>query len=237
MLPLRVVLYARISREKRTKDGQVIADPVSLDAQLERCRAYCFALGHTVVASYSETESAKDTDRDQFQAAFQFMQDGHADALCVLNLSRLTRNLHDFLHLLEDFFKPDAGFSLLSVEDHIDTGSATGRFIAKLIVGTYEWERETVSERALASVENRKERGLTYSRQRYGWKRVSEGGNMREVEDPHQQEVIALMGELRDSGCTLDAIVEEINARGERTVTGKKWKKGQVHRLLQETAR
>ena len=77
-------------------------------------------------------ESAKTLDRPGLTRARQALRRGHAQALLVVKLDRLTRSVRDLGHLLEHDFGPD-GAALLSVSENIDTRSAAGRLVLNVL--------------------------------------------------------------------------------------------------------
>jgi hypothetical protein len=90
---VRAIGYIRVSTEKEATEG------ISLDTQKIRLQAHCIA----VVGTARLEASALDPDGRK------------ADALVVVKLDRLTRNLRDFAYLIDSYFGEGRSWSLLSV--------------------------------------------------------------------------------------------------------------------------
>ena len=85
---MNLVIYARISSIKQSEN--------SIEAQLRVCRAWAQANGHTVAAEYVDmAQSAKNSDRDEFQAMIKAVLGGQADGILVHKLDRFARNRAD----------------------------------------------------------------------------------------------------------------------------------------------
>lgn len=92
---------------------------------------------------YQEKVSAKDTNRPKLQEMIDFAREG--DTIYIADFSRLARSTKDLLELVELLeFK---GVQLVSVKENIDTSTATGRLMLKMISAINDFERENMLER------------------------------------------------------------------------------------------
>ncbi len=143
----RVVLYARVSTDKQADQGH------SIEAQIEALGAYAKALSYEVVAIETDAASASSLERPGLQRALARIDAGEADGLLVVKLDRLTRSVRDLLALVEQ------GYALVSVSESLDTRSAMGRMLLKILTTVSEWEREVIGERTSTVMQHMKSRG------------------------------------------------------------------------------
>src|SRR5688572_26867710 len=95
----RTVAYLRGSTDKQADRG------VSLDAQRAKVEAYAQLYDLDVVAVEVDAgESAKSLKRPALERALRMLRKGEADALLVVKLDRLTRNVRDLADLLDRYF-------------------------------------------------------------------------------------------------------------------------------------
>lgn len=118
--------YARVSTEKQ-----------KLDIQIEHLEKYgCDKI-------FTDKLSGKNTNRDQLQAAFQYMRDG--DTLVVYKLDRLARSIKDLHNIVDEL--SERGISVVFIKEQIDFSTATGRLMFNLLGTIAEFERELINER------------------------------------------------------------------------------------------
>ena len=207
---MKAIGYVRVSTQGQAEDG------VSLDAQESKIRAWADLNGASgVVIFRDEGISGKRADnRPGLQSALDAVCKG--DALIVYSLSRLSRSTKDALTIAEALQKADA--DLVSLSEKIDTTSAAGKMVFRMLAVLSEFERDQVSDRtrfALAYKRSKNEK--TGGEVPFGY-RMEEG---RLSEDAAEQKAIRLIRDLREKGYTLRAVCRELEAEGYRTKTGK----------------
>jgi DNA invertase Pin-like site-specific DNA recombinase len=137
----KVLGYVRVSREEQ-------AEGDSPKVQEDRLRAYAALYGLQLVDVLHDLgQSGKSLDRPGVRAALAALDAGRADGLLVAKLDRLTRSVRDLAELLETYFGERGGFDLISVNEQIDTRTANGRMMLRILTTVAEWERETIVER------------------------------------------------------------------------------------------
>ena len=145
---MKAVIYKRVSVLKNSVDG------TSLDVQQERLEAYAKAQGWEVVEVYEDAGiSAKDTNRPDLQRMLKDAEKGKFDVILVYKLDRLSRSVSDF-HQLTNFLDQHK-VALVSVTQHLDTSSPTGRLLRNILVDFANFERELITERILDSKTHR----------------------------------------------------------------------------------
>jgi DNA invertase Pin-like site-specific DNA recombinase len=86
------------------------------------------------------------------------------DTVVVTELSRMSRSLAHLLALMADFAQHD--IALISLREHIDTTTATGRCFLAIMGAIAQMERELKAERTAAGRAAAKARGRTGGRPR-----------------------------------------------------------------------
>lgn len=147
---MRVSLYARVSTDEQAKEGY------SLNAQVEKMRAFCFSQGWTIYKEYvEEGRSAKDIDRPQLQSLLANMNS--FDVVLVYKLDRLSRNVSDINILLNTFEKNNVAFK--SVTEPYDTTTAQGKLLINIFASLAQFEREQLAERVFMGMNRKHEEG------------------------------------------------------------------------------
>lgn len=195
------------------------SEGVSLAAQEERIKAYCVASGRRldrIIIDYGQ--SAKTLSRDGLQEILGGITRKRIRAVVVLKLDRLTRSVRDLADLLELFAKHDC--ALVSVSEHVDTATASGRLLLNLLASVSQWEREAIGERTAFALAHKRRKGEVYGRVPFGFRR--EGDAL--VTNDEQQQTMALIRELRADGAPLRRIAEVLNSRDVRPPkNGTRW--------------
>lgn len=142
-LPVRCAVYARVS----VADNQP-SEFNSLAAQVEACEEYVANrsdVGWVLVgpAYIDDGESAKNLQRPALSALMELIQQGEVEVVVVYKLDRLCRSLLDLTEVLLPLlnFK---GVELVSVTQHLDSHSPSGRLSFNLLASFAEFERETI---------------------------------------------------------------------------------------------
>lgn len=100
--------------------------------------------------------------RPEWDRLLEFLREG--DTVVVAELSRMTRSLMHLLSLVKEF--EQRGVQIVSLREHIDTSTATGRAFLSILGAINQMERELKSERAAAGRASAKARGRTGGRPR-----------------------------------------------------------------------
>lgn len=211
--------YARVSTTKQE---------LSIPAQSEKIRLYCGLNDLDLVEIFAEKESAKDMrSRPEFLHMLDLLRAGRADALVVVKLDRFARNTIEALTLADELSKH--GVALHSINEKIDTQSATGRFFYTLLSALAEMERGLISERTATVLRFKKSQGeKTGGGVPYGY--VVVDGLLQP--DPEEQKVKTLIQSLKAQGMGDGSIATYLNKLGYTAKRGGKWQAVQVQRVL-----
>lgn len=225
--PQRAVGYVRVSTEAQAVDG------VSLEAQRARIEAWCLANEYELGGVHVDAGiSGKRADnRPGLQAALIEVGRTKGAALVVYSLSRLARSVKDTLEIAGRLDR--SGADLVSLSEKIDTTSAAGRMVFRMLAVLAEFERDLCGERTKAALSLKKHRGECVGEVPLGWRRDGD----RLVPEPDGQRAVAMIRGLRDRGLTLRAIAAELERGGVRRAKGgTHWDAKTVQRILNRTA-
>jgi site-specific DNA recombinase len=221
-----VVAGVRVSTEQQAEQG------LSLDAQRAKLTAYATLYDLDLVAvEVDASASAKTLQRPALQRALGALKAGRAETLLVVKLDRLTRSVKDLGALVETYFLAGR-WSLMSVNEQIDTRTAAGRMVLNILAAVSQWERAAIGERtAEAMAYKRRRREYTGGEPPYGWRRAADGVHL----DPHadEQAIIAEAVALKAAGLSLRKVGAWLAARGRLPRQGKGWHPKTVRDLLQ----
>ena len=112
------------------------------------------------------------------------------DILIVWKLDRLARSMKQLIETVEDF--EARGIGLKSLQDPIDTSSASGKLVFHIFAALAEFERGVIRDRTKASLKSARERGCI-------------GGRLRLLSDKDLQAAKAL---LKDPAITVAEVAK-----------------------------
>ena len=177
----KAVGYTRVSTTEQAQEG------LSLAAQEARIRAYCTAKVWELLRVYQDAGiSGKSLDRPAVQSLISDLEDDGVDVVVVLKLDRLTRSVRDLGSLIDDLFK---GRALATVQEGLDTSTASGEFVLNMLGAVAQWERKAVGERTATVLRYKKDRGEWCGRIPYGFKVIDK----MLIEDPEEMANILKM--------------------------------------------
>lgn len=226
---MRCVSYSRVSTEIQASEG------VSLDMQHGRIRAWCDANGGALDPEDVFTDagiSGKRADnRPGLQAALEAVTGRPGAVLVVYSLSRLARSTRDTIMIGERLEK--AGADLVSLSEKIDTTSAAGRMVFRLLAVMAEFERDLISERVRGAAAHKRSRGERIGQIPYGQILAADGRKL--LDDQGERDALGMIAELRSAGCSLRRIAVALNDRGIPTKSGKPWSHATVQGIVGRT--
>lgn len=199
---MKAIGYIRVSTLGQVEDG------VSLDAQEAKVRAWADLNAAEVVIFRDEGISGKRSDnRPGLKAALDMV--GKGDALIVYSLSRLSRSTKDTLILSEILLKKEA--DLVSLSEKIDTTTAAGKMVFRMLAVLSEFERDQISDRTRFALAHKKANGeKTGGDVPFGY-RVRRGKLYRNSEE---QKAVRLILGLSEKGESLRGICRNLEAVG-----------------------
>lgn len=215
--------YIRVSTAGQVDEG------VSLDAQRAKIEAWCLLNDYELTSVHIDAGlSGKSAlNRPGLQDALNDCRKG--SALVVYSLSRLARSTRDTLDISDRLSK--AGADLVSLSEKIDTTSAAGKMVFRMLAVLAEFERDQISERTSAALQYKKTQGeKTGGGIPYGYTLAANGVDLHP--DPVEQEVVRQAKQLQTSGLSLRKIAAELQRRGFNARNGQIFQATQIQRMV-----
>ena len=180
----KVALYCRVSTS--TKDQ-------TTENQLRELSSYCDRMGYEVVKVYEDEVSGAKS-REKRPAYSKLCKDAFLkkfDIIIGWDVSRFGRSMKEFISFLSEM--DDRGIGVIAVKNGLDSQSASGRMMLKLIGVLEEWNLEMLKERTRAGLARTVANGT-----KLGRKSVLTPSSKREITT------------LRDNGLSIQKIADEI---------------------------
>jgi DNA invertase Pin-like site-specific DNA recombinase len=223
-----LIAYYRVSTEQQGRSG------LGLEAQESAVQSYARQIGGRIVASYTEVESGKRSDRPELAKALAHARRSKA-TLTVAKLDRLSRNVAFLSRVLEsgcDFAAADM--------------PSANKFMLHVMAAVAEHEAKAISDRTKAALGAAKARGALLGSARPGhWKgresaraaglekaRTVAAKVKREQATAAYTDLAPTVTALASEGQSLRDIAAKLNAEGHTTRRGRPWNPVQVSRVL-----
>lgn len=219
---MKVIGYIRVSTENQANEG------ISLEAQEKKIRIWAELKGVPGVEIFIDAgvSGCRADNRKALQDALAVITKG--DALVVYSLSRLARSTKDTLEIAESLDR--LGADLVSLSENIDTTTAAGKMVFRILAVLSEFERDIVSERTKAALAHKKSKGQRIGNIPYGFRLASDGETLEQC--PDESRIKRLVRRLKKKGMSLRKISRELSERGFRSRTDGIISYEQVRRML-----
>jgi DNA invertase Pin-like site-specific DNA recombinase len=206
----KAIGYIRVSTTEQASEG------VSLEAQRAKIAAWAVANDYELVAIHEDAgiTGTSMEKRAGLQAAIAAT--GKGMALVAYSISRLARSTADMLQIASGLEKK--GADLVSLTEKIDTTSAAGRMVFRMLAVLSEFERDIISERTTTALAHKKAQGKVYAALPLGY--ANEAGKLVPIDE--ELVVVADIQGMRAEGKTLREIADDLNQRG---IVGKRGSK------------
>ena len=134
-------LYMRVSTEDQAREG------FSLPEQRERLESFCKFKGYEIIDYYEDAGISAKTGnyRPEFERLKNDIKAKKVNTIVALKLDRITRSIYDWENLMT--FLDENNAYLDCVNDEINTTSANGKMISRLLMSVSQNEIERTSER------------------------------------------------------------------------------------------
>lgn len=217
----KAVAYLRVSTDSQVHEG------ISLEVQKEKIVAWAKAHDQSLICIEEDAGISGKLikNREGLKRAIEIACDQKA-ILVVTSLSRLSRSTRDTLMVVEKLGR--AGADLVSLSEQINTSSATGAMLFRMLAVLNEFERDQISERTSAILQHKKAKREPYSPTPFGFSRK---GNQL-IEDREEQDIVRRINKLREEGCSLREIAGSLNEDGILAKNGGKWYASTIRYLL-----
>lgn len=210
----KAAIYVRVSTADQAQHG------FSLDAQQDSLENYAKALGYEIFKIYrDEGKSAKDLKRPEMQ---QMLQDAEArkfQAIFIYKLDRFSRSLKDLILTIDKL--KDLGVDFVSLQDKIETTSASGKLMFHIISAFAEFERNIIGDRTRFGMARKAQEGGFITKAPKGYKIVEK---QLKIDEEQADRVKQIFQEFLDSNISLTQLAK----KNEMTTSG-------IKKLLQNT--
>jgi site-specific DNA recombinase len=223
---MRIVGYCRVSTDAQANEG------VSLDAQRLRFQAWCSLRGFDFDPADLHVDAGLSGKRSDNRPGLNAALDAvcrDAGILVVYSLSRLARSVKDTLAIAERIER--AGADLVSLSEQLDTTTASGKMLFRLLAVLAEFERDLISERTKAALNHKRARSERIGQVPYGSRLEPDGRTL--VPDEGEHRVLAWIRGMDAEGKSLRAIAAELDGCGIPTKRGgPMWAVSTIKRLI-----
>lgn len=231
---LRAVIYCRAS-EDPTGEGRSVESQEDANRRTVERRGWSL---HRVIVDNNRGASRHSVGQRPGYAELRRLVAAHeVDVIVATELSRATRDDADFIALRD--LAANAGVLLAYGDRVFDLTRTDDRFSVGLDALLASREADVVRDRVLRGSARSAARGRPPGRLLYGYLREfdSRGAYLRQIEEPHQADVIRELARRVLAGEALYSIAATLNARGEPTPAGKLgWDSTRIRRVITNPA-
>ncbi len=219
---MKAIIYLRVSTSNQAIDG------VSLEMQESKARAWCELNDYEVKGVFTDAGiSGKSThNRIGLQDALNACENG--GALIVYSLSRLARSTKDTIEIADTL--QTKGVDLVSLSEKIDTTTAAGKMVFRMLAVLSEFERDQVSERTSAALQHKKANGERTGSIPYG--KSLDNDNVHLVENTVETALIKAVKGFKALGLSLRKIAAKLFELGFKNRRGSEFNAQTIKNIL-----
>ena len=214
-------LYMRVSTEDQAREG------FSLPEQKERLETFCKFKGYEIVDYYQDAGISAKTGnyRPEFERLKEDIKSKKINTIISLKLDRITRSIYDWENLIT--FLDESEAYLDCANDEVNTTTANGKMVARLLMSVSQNEIERTSERTKIGLAGAIKQGHIPHVAPLGYKHE----NKTLVIDYSTKDVVVRIFELYSEGYSYQKISNLFN---EEKVLGKdNWRDSTIQTILE----
>ena len=125
------------------------------------------------------------------------------------------------------------GADLVSLSEKIDTTSAAGKMVFRMLAVLAEFERDQISERTRMALSHKKTKGERIGSIPYGYRLAADGSHLET--DETEQRIVAQVQQLKRDGLNYREIAEHLVGAG-YSPRGKAWHAQTLKNILEVMA-
>lgn len=228
-------IYIRVSGTEQSN---------SLEAQLERNKAYCQYHGIEIVEVLTDEHISGGKpiyERPAGAKIKELIKSKQINCIVVAKQDRLFRDTVDALTTVDAWNKQKISVHIVDMLGlAVDTTTATGKLVFTFLCATHTHEREVTGERVKSVLNHKKKHLKTYSPTPYGYKvegrelspegKVISPGELIPV--PEQQRAIELMKEMKKKNESLRSIAKQLSLLNFKPSGGGEWQPSTIKQIL-----
>ncbi len=214
-------LYMRVSTEDQAREG------FSLPEQKERLEAFCKFKGYKIIGYYQDAGISAKTGnhRPEFERLKEDIKSKKINTIVSLKLDRITRSIYDWENLITFLDENDA--YLDCANDEINTTTANGKMISRLLMSVSQNEIERTSERTKIGLAGAIKQGHIPHVAPLGYKHE----NKTLVIDYSTKDVVVRIFELYSEGYSYQKISSIFNE--EKILDKTNWRDSTIQTILE----
>ena len=214
-------LYMRVSTEDQVREG------FSLSEQKERLEAFCKFKGYVIKDYYEDAGISAKTgnERPEFIRLMEDIESGKINTIVALKLDRISRSIFDWENIMKTLEKYNA--DIVCVNDDINTTTANGKMISRIMMSVSQNEIERTSERTKVGLAGAIKQGHIPHQAPLGYKH----DNKKLVIDHTTKDVIVRIFELCHGGTSYQKISTLFNK--EKVLGKDNWRDSTIYNILQ----
>ena len=214
-------LYMRVSTEDQAREG------FSLSEQKERLEAFCKFKEYEIKDYYEDAGISAKTgnERPEFIRLMEDIKSGKINTIVALKLDRISRSIYDWENIMTTLEEYDA--DLVCVNDDINTTSANGKMISRIMMSVSQNEIERTSERTKVGLAGAIKQGHIPHQAPLGYKHE----NKKLVIDHTTKDIVIRIFELCHNGTSYQKISTLFNK--EKVLGKENWRDSTIFNILQ----
>ena len=213
-------LYMRVSTEDQAREG------FSLSEQKERLKAFCKFKEYEIKDYYEDAGISAKTgnERPEFIRLVEDIKSGKINTIVALKLDRISRSIFDWENIMKTLEKYNA--DIVCVNDDINTTSANGKMISRIMMSVSQNEIERTSERTKVGLAGAIKQGHIPNRSPLGFTR----DNKKLVPDPLTKDIVVRVFDLYLEGKSHQTIANIFNK--EQVLNKTNWYDSTIQKIL-----
>ena len=214
-------LYMRVSTEDQAREG------FSLPEQKERLEAFCKFKGYEIIDYYQDAGISAKTGnhRPEFERLKEDIKSKKINTIIALKLERITRSIYDWENLITFLDENDA--YLDCANDEVNTTTANGKMISRLLMSVSQNEIERTSERTKIGMAGAIKQGHIPHKEPLGYKREDK----KLVIDYSTKDVVVRIFNLYYEGYSYQKISNLFNS--EKVLGRENWRDATILSILE----
>jgi site-specific DNA recombinase len=194
-------IYVRVSTQDQAQHG------FSLDAQQDALQNYAKALGYEIYKIYrDEGKSAKDLKRPEMSNLLRDAEERKFQAIFIYKLDRFSRSLKDLILTIDKL--KEWGIDFVSLQDKIETASASGKLMFHIISAFAEFERNIIGDRTKFGMERKAKEGGFITKAPKGYKLLNK---KLMIDEEESKKVKRIFEEFLNSDISLTQLAKKNN--------------------------
>ena len=211
----------RVSTEDQAREG------FSLPEQKERLEAFCKFKGYEIIDYYQDAGISAKTGnhRPEFERLKEDIKSKKINTIIALKLDRITRSIYDWENLITFLDENDA--YLDCANDEVNTTTANGKMISRLLMSVSQNEIERTSERTKIGMAGAIKQGHIPHKEPLGYKREDK----KLVIDYSTKDVVVRIFNLYYEGYSYQKISNLFNS--EKVLGRENWRDATILSILE----